>query len=85
MHFFGFCDELVAEIRMGYGDNGVTFFPGGQALKVDLAVLGYQVVNIRAGVGDNGARLQGRHDTGFHFAVSCHKGGGAADKALSAV
>lgn len=85
VHLFGFCDKLVAEIRVGDGDDGVTFFPGGQALEVDLAVFGYQVVDVRAGVGNNGAWLQGWYNAGFHFAVSGRKGGGAADKALSAV
>ena len=53
--------------------------------QVYLAVFGDQVMDVGAGIRDNGARRQRGHNTAFHFAGFGGKRRRAADKALAAL
>ena len=64
-------------------DEGFGLLPGGQTLEVDAAVFGAEVMQIGAGIGDDGAFRQGGPDPGVQRAVLGPVGGGQADKALA--
>src|SRR5699024_6733128 len=84
-HFLGVGDELLPEVGVGDGDEGLRPLPGGQTLQVDHAVLGDDVVDTGPGVGADGAVGEGGDDAALHGAVLAGDGGGQADEALAAL
>ena len=85
MHLLGVGDELLPEIGVGDVDELLGPLPGGQALQVDHAVLGDDVVDAGPGVGGDGAGGQGGDDAALDGAVLAGDGGGHADEALAAL
>src|SRR5699024_2048780 len=58
-HLLGGSDQLVPELGVSDGDDLLGALPGVQALEVDHAVLGDQVLHGGTGVGADGAVGQG--------------------------
>lgn len=85
VHFLRLANQLVAELRMRHGDNGLRLLPGGQALEVNHTVFRHKIVDVRAGIGDDGAVRERRQNTGLQVALLVCEGRGAADEALAAL
>ncbi len=83
VHFFGVGNQLLTEIWVGDGDDGLRPLPGGQALQVDHAVLRDHIVAAGAGVGADGALGQGGDDAALDSTVLAGDGGGHTDEALA--
>ena len=62
-HLFGILNQLITEVGVGNGDKGFSALPRGQTLQVYLSILGYEPVNVGAGSGDDGSRVQSGADT----------------------
>ena len=79
-------DQLLPEVRVCHADQSLCLLPAGETLQVHAAVLGAQVVDIGAGVGDDAAVFQSGTDAALHLAgLLIKEGGGQADKALAAL
>ena len=86
VHLLRLGDQLLAELRMGDGNQALGPLPSGLALGVELAVLRHYIVEVGAGGGDHGPLQQRGPDTGLQLAAFfVHVGGGAADEALAAL
>ena len=71
---------------MRNGDNGLCLLPGGKTFKAYTAVFGNQILQVGAGIGNDGAVCQGGTDAAFQLAGSLVEEGGAhAEEALAAV
>ena len=66
-HLLGVLDQVLTELGMRDGDDLVRTLPGVQALEVDHAVLGDQVLHGGTGVGADGAGGQGGHLSLIHI------------------
>ena len=75
--------QLFPEVRVGQGDQLLRPLPGGQSLQVSHTIFSVYIVEIGAGIGDDGAFRQGGPDPGVQRAVLGPVGGGQADKALA--
>ncbi len=84
-HLLCVLDQLLAEIRVRNRNQRFRTLPCSQTLEVDLAVLGYEPVCARTGVGDNRTCLKRRTNAAFERAVLLLEGGRAADEALAAL
>ena len=80
-----FFPELLAEIRVGDGNQRIPPLPNRLAPEMGDAVLRHHIHGVHPGIRHHGAILQGRPYAGMQRAVLVRVGGAETDKALAAL
>ena len=79
----GFLDQVFPEIRMGNGDEKFSSLPGGFALELYRAVLGYDEVRTHSRRGYDGAFLEYWSDERLYVSTLGCLGGRRAKEAVA--
>ena len=85
IHFFGFFDQFITEIRVGNADQCLGSLPSGHPFQVDHTIFCHDMMGVGAGVCYNGAVCQCGADAGLQLPLFIFKGRRQADKAFTAL
>ena len=84
IHFFCFCNQFVAEIRMCNRYNCLCLFPGRKSFDIYNTKLRYQKIRIGTRIRNYRSRIQRRQDSGFYLSIPGLISRRTANKTLTA-